>query len=223
MTDTQQLHVHTRELQKKQVQSLRAQGIIPAVLYGHGKTNRNIQVEAKTFDKVYALAGSGSLIDLVIDSGQPIKAMVHDVSRAAVNNGVEHVDFYEVNMNETVTSEVHLIFQGESAAVKNLNGTLVKNKTTINIKCLPSQLIKELIVDISLLDTFEKSIRVQDIVFPTGIAVLDRADDSVVFVAEPRSDEELAALNEKVTEDVAKVEGVVKEAPAEVAAEGDKK
>lgn len=223
MTDTQQLHVQTRELQKKRVNSLRAQGLIPAVLYGHGKTNQNLQVEARVFDKVYALAGQGSLIDLVIDSGEQIKAMIQDVSRQTLSHTVDHIDFYAVNMNETVTSDVHLIFQGESAAVKQLSGTLVKNKTTVAIKCLPSALIKELPVDITILKDFESVIRVGDLHFPDGITVLDQPSDIVALVEQPRSDEELAALNEKVTEDVNKVEGVVKETPEATPAETTKK
>lgn len=223
MTDTQQLQVKTRDLKKKRVHGLRQQGVVPAVLYGHGKSNQNLQVEARVFDKVYSVAGQGSLIDLVIDDGQPIKAMIQEVSRQTLSNMVEHVDFYAVNMNETVTSDVQLIFQGESPAVKQLNGTLVKNKTTIAIKCLPSALVKEMVIDISALENFETVIRVQDIKFGEGITVLDQADTIVVTVEPPRSDEELAALNEKVTEDVNKVEGVVKETPEAAPAEPAKK
>lgn len=223
MTDIQQLHVQTRELQKKRVNSLRSQGVIPAVLYGHGKANQNLQVEARVFDKVYTAAGQGSLIDLVIDSNPPVKVMIHDVSRQILSHAVEHIDFYAVNMKEMVTSDVHLVFLGESPAVKQLNGTLVKNKTTVAIKCLPSALIKELSVDIGALKDFESVVRVSDLRFPDDVTVLDLPSDIVALVEQPRSDEELAALNEKVTEDVSEVEGVVKETPEAEPAETAKK
>ncbi|EKD76157.1 MAG: hypothetical protein ACD_43C00211G0004, partial [uncultured bacterium] len=45
MADTLQLHVQTRSAQKKRVQALRVKGVIPAVLYGHGKNNQIIQME----------------------------------------------------------------------------------------------------------------------------------------------------------------------------------
>lgn len=223
MSDTLQLSAQRRTALKKKVRVLREQGIIPGIMYGHGKTNTAVQIEGRSFEKMYANAGTGTLIDLTIDDGSSVKVMIHDVNRHHLTSAIQHVDFYEVSMTETVTTTLPLHFSDESPAVKSLGGTFVKNKDHLTIKCLPGALIKEMTISIAALTTFDDVIRVQNIIVPEGITVLDQPDEIVAFVAAPRTDEELAALNETVTEDVTKVEGVVKpEAPTEAAAEETK-
>lgn len=210
MSETLQLKASTRTALKKKVRELRQQGEIPAVVYGRGRDTNSVQVNSREFEKIYTAAGTGTLIDLSIDNGAPVKVMVQDVTRHHLTDDVQHIDFYLVNMTELVTSTVQLHFIGEAPASKSLGGTLVKNKDHINIRCLPSALIKEMDVPTVSLVTFDDVIRVKDIQLPEGVTVLDQADDIIAFVAAPRSDEELADLNKTVTEDVSQVEGVVK-------------
>lgn len=209
------LQATTRNITGKKVAGLREQGITPAVVYGHGKDTASIQVDQAALEKVYSQAGRGSLIDLTVDNQAAIPVVIQSLSRNRMSDVVEHVDLHAVRMDQEITSEVVLVFTGESMAVKSQGGTLVKNKDHITIKCLPSKLIKELTIDISPLATFEDSIKVSSLQLPDGIQVMDQADDMIALVAAPRSDEELAALNESVTEDVSKVQGVIKETPAD--------
>lgn len=219
MSDTLQLQAQRRSALKKQVGQLRERGVIPAIMYGHSKANEPIQIDARDFEKLYAQAGGGTLIDLSIAAATPVKVMVQAVDRHYLTDAVQHVDFYAVNMAKTVTTTITLHFVGEASASKSLGGTVVKNKDHLTIRCLPGDLIKELTVSIDQLKTFDDVIRVKDIVIPAGITVLDQAGDMIALVEAPRSDEELAALNEVVTEDVTKVEGAVKPEPEAAPAE----
>lgn len=217
--DTFSLPAQTRTIHGKQVATLRQQGIIPAVVYGHGRDTISLQVNARDFAKVYAEAGRGSLINLSIDQGTVIPVVVQELSTNHVNDNMEHIDFHAVRMDEEITSQAVLVFTGEAPAVKTLGGTFVRNKDHVTIKCLPSKLVKEFTVDISALATFEHSLKVQDLVAPEGVKIMDQPGDILASVEAPRSDEELAALNQAVTEDVSKVEGVVKPTAEEAAAE----
>lgn len=205
------LNATSRTQTKKKVKLLREDGIVPGVVYGHGKDTQNVQVTLRDLQVVYKAAGDSSLVDLVIDQQAPVKTLIQEISHHPLNDRMTHVDFYAVNMNEAVHAEVVLHFIGVAGAVKELGGILVKNKAYVNIKCLPGALIKEFNVDIAPLKTFEDFIYLRDLKFPEGIEVLDNQDAIVVTVTPPRSDEELAALNEKVSENVANVAGVTKE------------
>lgn len=217
--DTLRFQVQQRSIKKKRVRQLREAQMIPGVIYGRGMKSTSIQVDARIFSKIYAQAGRGALIELSVDDQAPVKVMIHDVAKHYLSCEIQHVDFYAVDMNKTVTTTVTLHFTGEAPAAKLLGGTVVKNKDHVTIQCLPSQLIKELFVPLEKLSTFDDVIRIHDILLPSGITVTDRGDDIIVAVAPPRSDEELAALDQAVTEDVSKVETVKKVEKEEAEAE----
>lgn len=217
-----------RNVVGKRIQSLRKQGKIPAVLYGHGVENQNLELESQRFVKLYQQAGASSLVDLAIDQSTPVKVLIHDIDRDPVTDQVIHVDFYQVNMSEKIEAEIQLVFTGVAPAVKELGGILVKNKTALKVKCLPGELVHEIDIDISHLAAFNQSIHVKDLPVPASYEVLDQLDEVVILVAEPRSEAELASLDEEVKTDVETVEVVgakEKEAKAaeEAAAEGEAK
>lgn len=207
------LEAQTRTHEGKKVQQLREQGIVPAVVYGHGKDSHNIQLKLRDLDRAYKNAGENTLIDLVIDNDSPIRVLIHDVSHDAISDYIQHVDFYAVNMSEKIHAEVVLHFVGIAPAVKEAGGTLIKTKDLIAIKCLPQDLISEKDIDISSLKTFEDAIHVRDVDFPASVEVLDDSNEVLASVAPPRSEEELAELNQNVTEDISKVEGVADKTP----------
>ena len=132
-----------------------------------------------------------------------------------------HVDFFQVRMDEEIETEVELNFVGESPAVKEQGGILVKNISEITVKCFPGDLPSEINVAISVLKTFDDRICIKDLKISPKVKIDLEPETVVALVEEPRSEAELAGLSEKVEADVAKVEGVIKtEAPA---AGGEKK
>lgn len=197
---------------------LRDKGLIPAVMYGKGKANQTLQVKASEFEKAYQKAGESLLIDLCIDDKQPIKVLVKDVQRDMVSDKIQHIDFYQVNMEDKVNAEIDLVFTGIAPAVKELNGIFVKNTNKIEVRCLPGDLIKEVVVDITNLKTFDDLLYVKDVKLPEKIELISDSNIVIAQVTPPRSDEELSALNEAVKEDVDKIE-VAEKKPKEEDAE----
>lgn len=212
MTD-HAIHAQARNVRGKKTQSLRKQGTLPAVLYGHGVDSRSLAVNLNEFQRVYRAAGESTLVDLKVDEAAPVKVIIQDVQRHPVSGAIQHVDFHQVRMTEKITATIPLAFIGEAAAVKELGGVLVKNLDEIEVKALPGDLVHEITVDIGSLKTFEDMIRIKDLALPKGIEPQAQADDVVCLVTPPRSEQELAALEEKVEEKVEAVEGVKKEEP----------
>lgn len=205
----------TAEARNSHVGRLRVAGNIPSVVYGHGIPSQSIAVESRAFIKLLKKAGRTTMINLVLADKKEHPVFIKDVQYHPVKNNITHVDFLQVRMDETITAKVPLVFTGESPAIKNLSGTLVKNIDELEVEALPKDLPHELTVDISSLADFETVLHVSDIVLPTGIKVLQALDDAVASVQPPRSEAEMDALSEEVKEDVEAVEGVKKEEPAE--------
>lgn len=217
MTDTA-IHAQAREVRGKKTRTLRSSGDLPAVLYGNGIANRNLTVSRNDFQRTYKVAGESTLVDLSVDKESPVKVIIQDVQRHPVTGAITHIDFHQVKMTEKITAEIPLNFIGESAAIKELGGVLVKNLDEIEVKALPGDLVHEITVDIGSLKTFDDMIRLKDIQLPPGIEAQDNLDEVICLVTPPRSEQEMAALEEKVEEKVEAVEGVQKEEPAEGAA-----
>jgi len=190
MTTKVQLNAQLRSESNGKANSIRTAGFIPAVIYGFSKANQNIKVKKHDFEKVFAVAGEFNLVDLKIDEAQPIKVIIKDIQRNSLNDGIIHIDFYQVDMAKKITTEIPLNFVGETKAVKELGGTLVKNMDTVEVECLPGDLVSHIDVDISVLADFGQFIRLHDLVLPQGITLAQETNEAVVGVEETKAEEE---------------------------------
>ena len=213
----------------KKVKSLRQQGILPAVLYGHKIKNLNLEVDSKEFEKIYSKAGESSLITLVIAKGkdeaeasslslnveekkQKFLILIHDIQFDPLTEKPIHIDFYQPELKEEVEVTVPLIFEGEAPAVKNLGGTLIKEISEIEVKAKSQNLPHEIKVDIGSLKTFEDNIKISDLKVPEGVKILKGPEEIVVSISRPEKvEEELEKPVEEKVEEVEKVEKKPKE------------
>lgn len=200
------LKAQLREQTGRKVKGLREEDLIPAVVYGHDFPNQNIAIEYVPFSKAYEKAGESTLVDLKIGEKDPIKVLVQDIQRHPLKDNFIHVDFKQVSMTEKLEADIPLNFVGESKAVKEMNGILVKNLDTLSVKCLPGALVYQIDVNLEALENFESVIRVGDIKLPEGMELIGEVEDAVASVEEPRSEEELAATDAPVEENVESVE-----------------
>lgn len=202
------LDAKTREELGKQTKSLRASGQVPATIYGRGKTPANIKLERIVAEQVYHKAGGNKIVGLKVD-GKTKNVLFHDVQHDVRTGELTHADFYLVRMDEKIKTEVPLHFVGESTAVYQEDGTLVKNLEAVEVEALPGDLPESIEVDISILDDFEKTIHVSDLKIPAEVELLTEIEELVAKVEPPRSDDELAELEGDVVEELP--EGVEEE------------
>lgn len=214
------LDANRREISGKKVKTIRAQGVTPGVLYGHGIENIMLSIPTKTLEKVYKQAGESTLLDLTVDGKDQRKVIIQDVQYDNVRGNIIHIDLHEVKMTEKLTTEIPLKFIGESKAVKESGGVFVANMDHLKVECLPGDLVHEIEVDISVLVDFESAVHIKDIKVPKGIELLDNADEVVAVVAPPRAEEETpAAPAEGEAAKVAEVAVVEKKKKEEVVEE----
>lgn len=175
------------------VNALRKAGFLPGVLYGEQVPSQPVSVAYKDFEKAYQEAGESTLLKLDV-AGKSYPVLIHAIAYDPMRGNPLHVDFYAVRMDRALKVKVPIAFFGESPAVKNDGGILVKVAHELEVEALPQDLPHELRADISLLVNFESRILVKDIPLSKGVKVFVSADEVLALVEPPRSEEELATL-----------------------------
>lgn len=186
--ETVELVVEPRDKNLKS-KGLLAQGIIPIEYYGRGIDNKSLQVEAKTFNKVYRLAGESTIIELSPGDGKKYNVLVHDIQLNPVTDEVIHVDLINVKMDQEIHTRIPLEFVGQAPATRE-GGILMTQIDELEVKCLPKDLVHCIEVSIESLIDFNASIHVKDIIVPNGIQVLNDLEQTVAAVAAPAKEEE---------------------------------
>ncbi|MEX2052915.1 MAG: 50S ribosomal protein L25 [Candidatus Paceibacterota bacterium] len=212
--DKKQLKAEARDIVGRRVKSLRKRGFVPAVVYGHDFGPVSIQVPQKDFERVYTEAGESTIVYLNIGN-EDHPTIIHDVMLDPVTDKFLHADFYKVRLDEKITTHIQLNFIGESPAVKELGGILVKNMSEIEVEGFPQDLPNKIDVDISALKKFEDQISIKDLPISDKLEVLNELEASVVLIQEPISEEELQAQLETPAGTAEDVEVIKKEKPEE--------
>ena len=209
-----ELKTKIRKITGKKVKGLREKGLIPAVLYGPKiKENLFLEIDSKEFEKAFRETGESTLVTLKIDGKkEDILVLIHDIVKNTLTEKPAHIDFYQPDLTQEIEVNVPLIFEGESLAVKDLGGTLVKNISEVKVKAKPQNLPKGIRVNVEKLRTFEDGVLIGDLNLPEGVKISRDLKDVVAFVAQPEKiEEELAKPVEEKGEEVEKVETKKKE------------
>lgn len=196
---------------------------IPGVLYGPEAESQKVWVSFQEFSRVYNEAGGSTLIDLELEGEKvPRSVLIHDIQYFPISDKYRHIDFYQVKMGQKIETEIELEFIGEAPAVKEKGGILVKTLDSVEIRCLPKDLISRIDVDVAMLKELDDVIHVKDLSIPEAIEVKVDLGTVVASIEEPRSQEELDQLDEKVEMDIDQVEGIKEEEGEDEKAEGEK-
>jgi len=192
----------------KKTKALREKGLLPAVVYGPKIKALPLELDYKSFEKVYKEAGESSLISLEIEKEkEKPPVLIHEIQRDPLSDKIIHVDFYQVPLTKEVEAKVPLIFEGEPPAVKELGGTLLKNISELEVKSLPQNLPKEIKIGVLNLKTFEDHILIKDLKLPKEVKVLKDPEEIVASVTPPEKvEEELEKPIEEKVEEIEKVE-----------------
>lgn len=177
---------------------------IPAVLYGHGIPSVSLKLKRAEIEKVIHQAGESNLISLSYQ-GNTTQVLIKEFQRHSLSGKLLHIDLFQVNMKDKVKTEIPLHFVGESKAVKELSGSLIKDLDAIEIECLPGDLVDHIDIDISILNNYHDEISVKDLILPKGISLADDIDRVIVTVMPPRV-QDVVEVAAAVTTEVPKEE-----------------
>ncbi len=203
---------------------LRNNGYLPSVVYFHGKDALSIKFSKSALLKlVHQHRLESVIINLKIKDDKKAKGrpcLVKEIQYDPVSEDIIHVDFNEISLTETIKVNVSIEVKGEPIGVKQEGGSLEHILWELEVECLPTNMPKNIEVDVSALKMGE-AIHVKDIVFPEGVKPLNDPSAIVLHVAAPMKEEapvEAVEGEEKQEPEVIKEK---KEVPAEGASEAD--
>jgi large subunit ribosomal protein L25 len=176
---------------------LRAEGRVPAVVYGHGMKPLNLSVDSRElFHLLHTEAGENVLVDLHVDHEQFL-AMAREVQRDHTRGQFIHVDFLQIARDEKITVEVPVHIVGESRGVKE-GGVIEHHLWELEVECFPQDVPTSIEANISNLGINE-SLKVKDLAVPENCTILTPKNEAVVSVVPPqvlKVEEEVAAAVE---------------------------
>jgi large subunit ribosomal protein L25 len=177
------LSLAKRELTGKKVKDLRAQGIIPSVVFGGKGDPIMTQSAYNETEKVLLSAGYHSPVDLDI-AGKKQMALVKTVHLDPVKRTILNVEFQAISADEVVEATTPIeIINFETSDANKAHLTLSQVMEEIDVKAKPADLPEAIIVDASGLKTVEDSIKIADLVLPKGVELADKELDPELAVA----------------------------------------
>jgi large subunit ribosomal protein L25 len=220
MAERVTVDAQTRTIIGKQTRQLRREGQIPAVIYGQ-RDPIHVQIENLSLRRALRTAGMNELIDIKV-GGRKITVLAREIQQHPTHGDLLHVDFYEVNMRETIQADVHLLIVGEVAEELRPLGEIIQVLHAVTVECLPGDLISEIEVDISGIESPDQAIYVSDLTPPQGVTILTDPESAITSFEYFREEEEEEEEEETLfAEEAEEVEVIAKGKAADEEEEED--
>ncbi|MBN1314934.1 MAG: 50S ribosomal protein L25 [Anaerolineales bacterium] len=182
----------------KKTKRVRAQGYVPAVLYGGNQAPTNLKFVERDLERVVQSAGTSNLITIQVgEQGINQAALLRDVQYDSIRRTIQHVDFYRVSMDEEITTEIGIVLVGHGP----IDGMVVQDMNSIEAKCLPGDLVSTFEADIDKLLEIGDTLTVSDLDVPDTIVVSAGPEEVVAHVEGLREEK----VEEEVLEDAFQV------------------
>lgn len=172
--------------------SLRRDGRVPAVIYGHARAPQALSVDARELGRLLGhVSADTTVIELDID-GATSRTLIRDIQRHPVKRAIIHVDFQELVLGEKVSVNVPIVLVGTSVGVRLNGGILSHIMQELSVLVDPANIPNKIEVDISDLNV-GASVHVDELPIPEGVEVLAELRDTVLTVSASKATEEVVA------------------------------
>ena len=168
---------------------LRAQGFVPAVLYGESMESTPLVLSKKDIVQIMRLeTGENTIFKVAVDA-ESFDAMIKDLQVNPATDELLHVDLIRISMDKPIRVAVPIVHRGEPVGVKTEGGFVDFVTREIEIECLPRDIPESVEIDISELH-INQSFKVQSMAIPAGVKVLTDPNTVLVLISMPHKEEE---------------------------------
>lgn len=167
--------------------SLRREGRVPAVVYGHARDAQALSLDARELDRLLGhINAETTVIELAID-GSSAKTLIREIQRHPLSRHVLHVDFQELVAGEKVTVKIPIVLTGTPVGVRLNGGIMTQVLNELSCRVDPADIPSRIEVDVTAI-TIGHSIHVSEVVVPDGVEVMDDEGQTVMIVAAPKEE-----------------------------------
>src|SRR3954467_3972676 len=171
---------------KGAARTLRRQGLVPAVIYGHGREPQSLALNARDLDKMLGHIQAESTVIEVSVGGQTAKTLIREIQRHPIKRQILHVDFQALVAGEKVTVSIPIVLTGIPEGVRLEGGVLDQTLRELEIEVDPANIPDHIELDVTNM-VIGDSLHISDLKLPEGVEVLDDAETSVAVLAAPRA------------------------------------
>jgi large subunit ribosomal protein L25 len=184
---------------KGAARSLRRDGKVPGVIYGHGREAEAVTIDKSALNKMLIGISAGTtILDVAVDGRAPVKALIREIQRDSLRPAeIIHLDLYEVRSDEEITLAVPIRLIGIPDGVRNFGGVLDHVLRELEVEVLPSNIPDHVDLDVTAL-TIGHSLFVRDVKVENA-KVLNDPDTPICTVVAPRTEEAPAVVEEVAT------------------------
>ena len=172
MEDLMMIKAESRKtVGKKIARQIRAQGKVPAIIYGEHKESIPISISLGDIRSILkSEKGENTVLKIQRDDVE-VNAMLKEVQYDYLSDQIIHADFLRINLDKPVLTRVPVMVTGQPIGVKLEDGIFDFITREIRVKCLATNIPKELVLDVSNLHAGH-SIKAEDLELGEGVKLL---------------------------------------------------
>ncbi len=219
--DRLKLEVRPREdLGSRESRRLRAQGLVPGVLYGKGHTRPIVVSERHLRTAMTGPSGLHAILDVVIEGQKAVHpSILAEYQQDPLRGTIAHIDLREVRLDQPIHATVVIQLVGEPAGAKT-GGMLSLVAREVHVEALPADVPEHIEVDVSHMEVGDV-LRLEDVPPIENVTILDDLQETVIAtVSVPRGFQELEEAEAEAAAAEAEAEGL-EEGEAGPAEEGE--
>jgi large subunit ribosomal protein L25 len=168
---------------------LRAQGFVPAVMYGESMDTLSLVLAKKDIVRILRLeTGENTIFKVAVDTGD-FDAMIKELQIDPATDELLHVDLIRISMDKPIRVTVPVIHRGDPVGVKTEGGFVDFVTREVEVECLPRDIPESLGIDIAELHV-NQSFKAGAMAVPAGIKLLTDPNTVLVLVSMPHKEEE---------------------------------
>lgn len=169
---------------RSQLNQIRAEGKIPAVIYGKEIEATPLAISEREF--LQLIKGDPNVIIRmdVPDEGEK-SAMVHNIQRDAIKQNILHVDFLQIDLKDKINATVRIAYEGDPAGVRE-GGVQQIEMHEVEVQCLPTDIPAQISVDVSELQIGD-SLTAGQLTMPEGVELVTAPEQVLMNILPPQA------------------------------------
>lgn len=176
---------HREVLGKNKVKHLRTNGLVPAVVYGHGENTVSVSLEKESMvNLLKKLHGEPAILELEFEDKNTALAIIKHFQKDIMSNALLHVDLQIIHPGEPLKISVPVVTIGTPEGVK-AGGMIDNHLKEIDVEAIPSKLPEHIEIDVSKLE-IGQGIHIKEIDFEE-VTCHNDPNQLVVSVISPKA------------------------------------
>jgi large subunit ribosomal protein L25 len=172
---------------KSVMRKMRSAGQIPAVVYGADQESMPLTLDShETLQLFQSISVENTIISVdVAGEDEPLETLVREIQVHPFRQNILHVDFLAIQRGVAIEVEIPVNFDGTPTGVREGGGILDVVLHELRVRCIPSLIPEEIIVDITGIEVGQ-SIHAEEISMPEGVELVTEGIRTVCSVALPK-------------------------------------